>query len=73
MRRMLVRQRRRGITKQKFRDDQESNIFLTIQRLLKNVAAVAVCSEFDDSSPVRMVNLVRPTCNAKVSHTSCNQ
>ena len=42
VRRMLVHQRLRRVTVQQLGHDQEANIFLAVQCLLKDMAAVAV-------------------------------
>ena len=48
---MLVNQRLGRISEQQFRDDEESHIFFAVKSLLKDVASVAVCSKFDNTSP----------------------
>ena len=38
------------VSDQQLRDDQQSNAFLAVQGLLEDMAAIAVCSEFDDAA-----------------------
>ena len=50
MRGMLVDQSLRWLTEQQFGDDQQPNVLLAIERLLENMAAVAVRSQFYDAT-----------------------
>jgi len=51
MRSMLVHESLGRVAKQQFADDDQSNIFFAIKRLLKDMAAIAVSGEFDNTTP----------------------
>jgi hypothetical protein len=55
MRRMLIHKRLGGVANEKFRHDEQSDIFFTIKCFLKDVTAIAIGSEFDDPTPYRRV------------------
>jgi hypothetical protein len=59
MRGVLVDERLRGIAEQELRDDLETNFFLAVERLLKDVASVAVHRELDDASAGYYIMLER--------------
>lgn len=56
MRRMLVDQRLRRITKKKFGDNREANILLAVKRLLKNVTAVTIHGELYNTTSEKNIN-----------------
>jgi hypothetical protein len=51
MGRMLIHKRLGGVANEKFRHDEQSDIFFTVKCFLKDVTAIAIGSQFDDSTP----------------------
>jgi len=50
---MFINQGLGWITKKEFRNDEKTNIFLAIESLLENVAAIAISGQVNDTAPVR--------------------
>jgi hypothetical protein len=56
MARMFINKRRRRISDQQLRNDQQPDLLFTIQGFLEDVAAVAVSGEFDYAAPEMTVH-----------------
>lgn len=52
MGRVLVNESLSGITEEELRDDQQPDVFLAVQGLLQDVAAVAIRGKLDDTAAV---------------------
>jgi hypothetical protein len=50
MRRVLVHERLSRVTGQKFRDNEQSDVLLAVESLLKDMTAVTICCKFDDAT-----------------------
>jgi hypothetical protein len=50
---MFVDQGLCGIAEEELGNDQQTNVFLTIESFLENVASITVCGKFHDASPAR--------------------
>lgn len=58
MRRMFINKSLRRIAKQEFRYDQQTNVFLAIECLLKDMTSIAVHCEFHNATPVETREVV---------------
>ena len=75
MRSMLVNESLRWIAEEKLPDDEEADVLLAVQGLLKDVAAIAVGGQLNDASAVGTGQcLLRPVAWKRLNapHTSNN-